>query len=330
MQLNLTTCAALAAPIGFISFGFSLRKFIQGYYVNNWFPHSCGAEAHGRTLVVTGGNQGIGFEAAREMAERGCNVVLCCRSVERANDAKASLLKAAQTAGHATVWVSVVEMRTDSFKSTAEAAKKVLEVTKGNVHYVLLNAGSGFTEYGVTEDNHERSLQVNYLSHFLFLQLLKRANVHPLRVVSTSSGAHKRGKLRFEDFDFTKSPGEYTMMSAYGQSKLAQIVHMKEEARQGSATVFASYSPGFCRTAILGDSLLMRVMCAVFYPLLLFVGRSAKCGAQCALYALLSPTIESGCYASNLYIVTPTPEACSEEAGAKLWDYSLKSVAKYL
>ncbi|KAJ9470994.1 WW domain-containing oxidoreductase [Diplonema papillatum] len=314
MELNVLTCAALAVPIGFISLVFGLRKFIEGYYVHKWFPRSCGAEARGRTLVVTGGNQGIGLEAAKGMAERGCNVVLCCRSAERANGAKALLMKAAQAAGHAEVWVAVVEMRTDSFKSTADAAKKVLEVTKGDVHYVLLNAGALFQEYSVTEDNHERSLQVNYLSHFLFLQLLKRANVH-----ARSLQQH-----------FSKAPGEYTMTAAYVQSKLAQIVHMKEEARQGSATVFASYSPGFCRTAILSDILLVRVMRILFYPLLLFVARSAKSGAQCALYALLSPTIESGCYAANLYIVTPTPEACSEEAAAKLWNCSLKSVAKYL
>lgn len=92
-----------------------------------------------------------------------------------------------------------------------------------------------------TTDGFEMQLGVNHLGHFLLtnllLDLLKAAS--PSRIVVVSSVAHKWGRINRDDLMSEKS---YNKLTAYGQSKLANILFAKELAKRLEGTGVTTYS----------------------------------------------------------------------------------------
>ena len=139
----------------------------------------------GRTAVITGANSGIGFEAARVLATRGAAVVLACRDAGKAKDAAARIATTAPQA-------------------------------------MSLNA-TGLPPRGVTADGFELQFGTNHLGHFALTGLLldRLLPVPGSRVVTVSSNGHRAGRINFADLQSERS---YRRMSAYGQSKLANLL----------------------------------------------------------------------------------------------------------
>ncbi len=201
----------------------------------------------GRTAVVTGGNSGIGFEAALVLAARAATVVLACRDAGRAKDAASRITAAAPGAA-----VSVVRLDLGSLASVRAAAEEI-RASHQRLDLLINNAGVMIPPYGTTADGFELQLGVNHLGHFALTGLLldRLLAVPGSRVVTVASLAHRAGRINFDDL---QSRHRYRRQAAYGQSKLANLLFTYELQRRlaaaGAGTAALAAHPGWARTGL--------------------------------------------------------------------------------
>jgi NAD(P)-dependent dehydrogenase (short-subunit alcohol dehydrogenase family) len=240
----------------------------------------------GRTAVVTGANSGIGFETARALAAKGARVVLACRSEEKGREAEERVRAAVPGAD-----ARAEKLDLGSLASVRAFAEK-LQAAESRVDLLVNNAGVMMPPHGRTADGFETQLGTNHLGHFaltgLLLEPLRRAP--HARVVSVSSLAHFWGRI---DFDDLQSERSYNPTRAYGQSKLANLLFMRELARRFELAridaLSAAAHPGSTRTELQRHSGLMHAVVAVF-------SQAPPEGALPSLYAATAPEVRSGYY----------------------------------
>jgi NAD(P)-dependent dehydrogenase (short-subunit alcohol dehydrogenase family) len=240
----------------------------------------------GRTAVVTGANSGIGFETARALAAKGARVVLACRSEEKGRDASLRLHAAVPSAD-----ARFEPLDLGSLASVRAFAEK-LRAAESRLDLLVNNAGVMMPPYGRTADGFETQLGTNHLGHFaltgLLLELVRRTP--KARVVVVSSLAHLWGGIAFDDLQSERS---YNPTRAYGQSKLANLLFMRELERRFEAArvdaLAAAAHPGSTRTELQRHSGLMHAVVAVF-------SQSPPEGALPSLYAATAPDVKGGEY----------------------------------
>ncbi|MEM6957202.1 MAG: SDR family NAD(P)-dependent oxidoreductase [Myxococcota bacterium] len=175
-----------------------------------------------RTCLITGANTGIGEVTARELLRADWDVVLACRSRERA---EAAAKRMAEATGRDAP--PILDLDLGSLRSVRDAAHRFLDEGRP-LHCLINNAGvAGFR--GQTEDGFELAFGVNHLGHFLFTRLLtprlvESAKDGPVaRVVNVASRAHQRTR-RF-NLDRVKEPTRtVTGYPEYAVSKLANVL----------------------------------------------------------------------------------------------------------
>jgi NAD(P)-dependent dehydrogenase (short-subunit alcohol dehydrogenase family) len=251
----------------------------------------------GRTAVITGANTGLGFETARVLAARGAQVVLACRDLGQAKEAAARILGGdSQPAGAPPADVQVVRLDLASLASVREAAEEI-GAAYGPIDVLVNNAGVMWTPLRRTADGFELQLGVNHLGHFALTGLLLGAIVgrEGSRVVTVSSNAHKSGRI---DFDDLQSQRRYRRGTAYGQSKLANLMFTYELQRRlasaGARTQALAAHPGKARTELIRylPRWLRVEDLIVEQPL----GQSAAMGALATLRAAADPAARGGEY----------------------------------
>ena len=155
---------------------------------------------NGKTVVITGGNAGIGKETARILSERGAKVIIGSRDLEKS--VKVAREIESET-GH-----DVLAFKLDlaSFESVRDFANEVLKATGEKIDVLVNNAGIMWIPEETTVDGHEKQMQVNYFGHFLLTKLLmpKLETAGPGRIVNVSSLAHTWSKLMIRFFSFVK------------------------------------------------------------------------------------------------------------------------------
>ena len=191
----------------------------------------------GRRVIVTGANSGIGLVAARELARAGARVTLAVRSVEKGRAAAAGL--------PGDVDVRPLDLASlASVRAFAQAWDEPLDL-------LVNNAGLMAPPYSTTEDGFELQLGTNHLGHFALTGLLlDRLLAAPdPRVVTVSSIAHRMGRMRWDDLQWTR---DYKPWPAYGQSKLANLLFTFElQRRAGEAGLLLralAAHPGYAAT----------------------------------------------------------------------------------
>ena len=245
----------------------------------------------GRTAVITGGNSGIGFEAARVLAEQGARLFLGCRDQGKAHDA---VLRIRATAPGAEV--RVVPMDLASLRSVRAAAAQIRSGCEG-IDLLINNAGVMMPPYGVTADGFELQLGINHLGHFALTGLLldRLAGLPGARVVTVSSNSHQAGRINFDDL---QSRRDYKRIAGYGQSKLANLMFTYELQRRlaaaGSPAIAAAAHPGLTRTDL--ARYLSRVMTAYYVLVERPLAQSAAMGALGTLRAATDPAVRGGDY----------------------------------
>ena len=245
----------------------------------------------GRTAVITGGNSGIGFEAARVLAEQGARLFLGCRDQGKAHDA---VLRIRATAPGAEV--RVVPMDLASLRSVRAAAAQIRSSCEG-IDLLINNAGVMMPPYGVTADGFELQLGINHLGHFALTGLLldRLAGLPGARVVTVSSNSHQAGRINFDDL---QSRRDYKRIAGYGQSKLANLMFTYELQRRlaaaGSPAIAAAAHPGLTRTGL--ARYLSRVMTAYYVLVERPLAQSAAMGALGTLRAATDPAVRGGDY----------------------------------
>jgi NAD(P)-dependent dehydrogenase (short-subunit alcohol dehydrogenase family) len=244
----------------------------------------------GRTAVVTGATAGLGLESAKVLAGRGASVVLACRDLD----------KAERAAAHIPADVQIVELDLASLASVHAGADEI-RATRSRLDLLLLNAGVMDAPYRRTEDGFELTLATNHLGHFaltgrLLDRLLATAGS---RIVTVSSVAHRRGRIRWDDLQSERS---HVASDAYAQSKLANLLFSYELDRRLRDTAATTSSlaahPGNARTELWRSS--SRLERAVISPRLRFLTfwlvQSAEAGALPTLRAATDPAARGGDY----------------------------------
>ncbi|MDH3707498.1 MAG: oxidoreductase [Acidimicrobiia bacterium] len=281
----------------------------------------------GRTALVTGANTGIGFEAARALAEHGARVLLGCRNPDKAADAQQRI---GQTAPDATV--EVIELDVSSLDSVQQAAEAVRGTTD-RLDLLINNAGIMMTPRWLSDDGYEMQFATNHLGHFALTgQLLNLVTgTVGSRVVSVSSNAHKFGKMNFDDLDGEK---RYGRTRQYGMTKLANVLFIRELQRRLSAADLDTLALG-CHPGG-SDTELSRNLPAVLQRLQVVMTpftQSAQMGALPTLRAATDPTAQAGQYygpggmgeLKGHPVVRETSKAARSDAdAARLWEISEK------
>jgi NAD(P)-dependent dehydrogenase (short-subunit alcohol dehydrogenase family) len=203
-------------------------------------------DQHGRVAIVTGANTGLGFETARMLAERGAAVVLAVRDVE----------KGKQAAARITGDVTVQALDLSSLDSIRSAAAD-LRAAHPRIDLLINNAGVMYTPRQLTADGFELQFGTNHLGHFALTGLLldRILPVPGSRVVTVSSIGHRiRAAIHFDDLQWERS---YSRVSAYGQSKLANLMFTYELQRRlapHGTTVAVAAHPGVSDTELVRNS----------------------------------------------------------------------------
>ena len=273
----------------------------------------------GKTVLITGGNSGIGKATATALATAGATVVITARDAQRGQEAVDDIKRAS---GNGAVEVRDLDLaRLATVRSFAEsflAAYPRLDV-------LILNAGLTAAKRSETEDGFEMLFQVNHLGHFLLTRLLQDRLVEsaPSRVVVVASVAHKQaGAL---DFDDLQSERSYSHMRVYARSKLANVLFARELSRrlEGTGVTVNSLHPGTVRTGWGGDGEGGFIL-GLGLKLASWAFLSPEQGAQTSVYLASSPAVEgkTGGYYVKRKLQQPAPAARDDEAARRLWEVS--------
>src|SRR5258705_8726440 len=241
----------------------------------------------GRLAVVTGANTGLGFETARILAARGASVVLAVRDTGKG---KAAAARIAGTAPGADVTVQPLDLASlDSIR----AAAAELRARHPRIDLLVNNAGVMFPPRQATRDGFELQLGTNHLGHFALTGLLleQMLPVPGSRVVTVSSLAHRiQARINFDDLHGERS---YSRVSAYSQSKLANLMFTYELQRRlagAGTTIAVAAHPGLAKTELTRNS---PAIAAFFVRVM---SQKAAMGALPVLRAATDPGVLGGQY----------------------------------
>ena len=271
----------------------------------------------GKVCLITGGSDGIGYAAARELAAMGARVVITGRNAAKTDAAVKRI--AAETGNPA------VESLLADLSSQAETRRLAAEALARlpRLDALLNNAGGIFLSRTRSVDGIEMTFALNHLAYYLLTNLLleRLRESAPARIINVSSSSHRNaGKFRLADLPDADRSGGYR---AYGRSKLCNILFTRELARRlaGTGVTVNATHPGLVRTGIArNNGLVGRAVNA-------FIGArgvSADKGAATPVYLATSPDVAgvSGRYFVNCREAAPADAAGDAELAAELWRLS--------
>ncbi|KAK4480949.1 hypothetical protein RD792_011809 [Penstemon davidsonii] len=290
-----------------------------------------GIDATNLTAIITGGASGIGLETTRVLALRKAHVVIAARNVEAANKAKQLILKDNENAR-----IDVLKLDLASLKSVKDFADNFIALNLP-LNILINNAGIMFCPYQLSEDGIEMQFATNHLGHFYLTNLLldkmkETATSTGIegRIVNLTSVAHLRtyeGGIRFEKINEESS---YNEKRAYGQSKLANLLHANELSRhlraEGVNITVNSVHPGLIMTNLYSyfGVLMSRIVKFMTYIL----WKDVPQGAATTCYVALHPSLKgvTGKYFLDCNEYEPSSFAEDEVLAKRLWDFSNKLV----
>jgi NAD(P)-dependent dehydrogenase (short-subunit alcohol dehydrogenase family) len=265
---------------------------------------------HGKVVVLTGGTSGIGQVAAEKLAGMGARIVLVARDKQRG---EATLRRLPGPATHSIHYADLSRI-SEMKRVAAEIA-----AAEPRVDVLINNAGAAFGSRQVTADGLEMTFAVNHVAYFILTQGLRERLLTsaPARIVNTSSDAHRRAKLDFNDLQSAKS---YSGFQVYCRSKLCNVLFTRELARQleGTGVTANSLHPGFVATRF-GDQ--SGGLLASILGVAKVFAISPEKGAETIIYLATSDAVDkvSGEYFYKSRAVTATAEARNDADARRLW-----------
>ena len=176
----------------------------------------------GKTAIVTGANSGMGMATARALLDEGATVIMLCRSEKRGKEAYKKLLED----GNSRTYLILCDL--GDYDSVRNFTKQVKE-RFDKIDILVNNAGFISLDRQETKEGLERQFGINHVGHFLLTTGLLDMMGEGSRIVNVASGAHKTGKIHFDDINLHKG---FNVFKAYSQSKLANVLFTRELARR--------------------------------------------------------------------------------------------------
>ena len=281
----------------------------------------------GKTVLITGGNSGIGKQAAMDLKELGAYVVITARDTAKGRKAVDDIRRFTRGGGD----VGLMQLDLASFESIRTFVDEY-KTRFDRLDVLVNNAGGMLSKRTTTDDGFETTFGVNHLGHFLLTNLLLDVlkESAPSRIINVSSDAHK-GAKRGLDFDDLQGERSYNGWDAYQKSKLANILFTKELARrlEGTGVTANCLHPGFVMSGFGQSGDMSGVMGMGLKVARLFAIRPKR-GARTTVYLASAPEVEdvTGEYFVRRKVRQPTAAAQDAEAARRLWDVSERLVAE--
>ena len=272
-----------------------------------------------RVAVVTGASSGIGLHTAIGLARAGMRVVMAGR--DKARTAAAHRLVTERSGSDR------VEIALADFSRLAEVRRLAAEILAEHDRLDVLvnNAGLFAPHYRLSADGFELTFAVNHLAPFLLTNLLLerlRASA-PARIVTVASEAHRRNRIDIGDLT---RPPDWTMMRAYGRSKLCNILFTRELASRldPDEVVATCLHPGMVATGIGQRGGLAELGWRLAKPFML----SPEKGAETPIFLATVPDPKPfhGGYVIRKALAQPHPAALDSRIAGRLWDESARLV----
>eukprot|EP01039_Chlorochromonas_danica_P003842 gene3842-4196_t len=293
----------------------------------------------GKTIVITGGNTGLGKATATKLASLGANTLLLCKTPTRG---QAAVEEIKATTGNSLVDTVTLDLSSlSSIKRAVEEVKRRVD----RIDVLINNAGvMAIPQRTLTQDGFEAHIGINHLGHFALTgQLLDLVNRGEGlgRIVNVASHAHIFGNIERDNLMLDRT-GSYEPWPAYGNSKLANILFTKELARRlevarsklNRPILTACCHPGLCRTE-LGRYMFdldsfkvpdyLNPLAAVVGSPIWYISKSAEEGAQTQIYLSASSRVtldSAGQYFDNSHPSKPSDKAQDKAMAAWLWQES--------
>ncbi|PCE62930.1 oxidoreductase [Sediminicola luteus] len=276
----------------------------------------------GKKVLITGGNRGLGFQMALELARKQAQVTLACRSTRKGNAAAErirSLLGAA-------VQVEVLALDLNDLESIRDFTGAYKE--RHNSLDILINNAAvvNLKEKSTNPMGWEMHMATNHLGHFALT-----AQLYPIirdtegaRVVTMGSGAHKFGTLDLSDIHWEKRP--YDRSISYGDSKLANMLFMRKLQQkfetEGVNAISVGAHPGLSATE-------RQQSIGIGGWLTKIMAQPVSKGVLPALRAATDPEVKGGAYYGPRYMICGYPilagldkKALDQKKADTLWELS--------
>ena len=177
----------------------------------------------GKIAIITGGNIGLGYEIAFQLAKKEATIIIACRTLSKGEQAIQKMTKTL----HREINAHVIPLDLTNFDSVHAFASKYTSIYS-KLDLLINNAGViNLKDRMVTNTGLEMHMATNHLGHFALTGLLYDCikNTPNSRVVTMSSGGHKAGNIDFDDFNWEKR--KYSRVKSYGDSKLANMLFVQ-------------------------------------------------------------------------------------------------------
>jgi NAD(P)-dependent dehydrogenase (short-subunit alcohol dehydrogenase family) len=280
----------------------------------------------GKVAVITGGNAGIGKEAAVGLASLGARVVITSRNQERGRAARDEIV---ERSGNADVDVMPLDLA--SFRSIRSFADDFLAANE-RLDVLVNNAGLILRRRTETEDGFEATFGINHVGHFLLTELLldRLKASAPSRVVVVASTAHKGARRGLDFDDLEAEHHRYRWMNTYSKSKLANIYFARELARRldGTGVTANALHPGYVRSEF-GQGGDMGRLYGFGIKLGAPFAINSERGARTTTYLASSPEVEgvTGEYFFKCKPARLSKAAQDDDAARRLWDVTERMVS---
>lgn len=273
-----------------------------------------------KVCVITGATGGIGLPTAVALASTGATVVAVGgRSQEKA-DAALAKIRAAGSPGARAYLADFADL-----DAVREVARRVLD-DHPRIDILVNNAGLFVSDHRLTRQGLEMTLAVNHFAPFLLTNLLlpalrRAADAGPdrPRVITVASTAHKLGRIHWDDLQGTSG------LTAYNQSKLANVLFARELARREPWLTSNALHPGAVASDLTGDQ---KGLFAVAFKLAKPFMKSPEDGARTTIHLATSPEVAgvTGEYFASSRRAWSTPASRDAAAARRLWDLSAEIV----
>ncbi|MBQ6192759.1 MAG: SDR family oxidoreductase [Bacteroidaceae bacterium] len=278
-----------------------------------------------KLAIITGAATGMGFEEAKAVAGKGFHTIMACHHPETAEEKRQEIVK---TTGNEHVEVVGIDLADlSSVRRFADEIKARFQ----HLDLLMNNAGTLETGLHITQDNMERTVQVNYVGPYLLTRLLLPLMGEGSRIVNMVSLTYRVGRLDFPDFFRRGRKGSFWRIPIYSNSKLALTLftfELAERLRNKGITVNAA-DPGIVSTDIIRMHNFIDPLTDIFFRPFI---RTPRQGADTAIRLLLDEdkATQTGTFNRSNRIIDIGDKFLHHKQMHKLWEKTDAIVSKYL
>ncbi len=278
----------------------------------------------GKRILITGATNGIGKQAALELAKMGASLVIIGRDEIKTVKVARDIM---QVSGNTDIDILVADL------SSMEEIRRIASEFRqkfNRLDVLLNNAGALFSKFETSVDGYEMTFALNHFSYYLLTMLLLdiiklTARDHgEARIINVSSSAHSAAGNDGLRLDAINDRSQFRAFRVYGGSKLANLLFTYQLARrlEGAGISVNAAHPGLVNTGF-GDNMtgFMRYLFGLMKKV---AGRSPQKGAETLIYLAASPEVAgiSGKYFIDKQQKRSSDISYDEEQQRALWDYS--------